>query len=492
MSLLGGLMRGMVARADGFMSALTGLGDPWRDKTRSFVPYEEPTLDVMTCATLFKGGDLGKKIAKGLPEKALKQGFGLATSNGDLDPEEMQQQAKEVLAEANRIGLREKVLEADIWGRVFGFGALILGVSGTGLPDEPLDDERATSLDWVMVVDRREMAVESYYIDNTSPKFGEVEFYKIQPNSGVGSAQRASAVAVLEGLRIHETRVVVFGGALTSRADRISNGGCDFSVYQDVAKVLQQTENNWDAVCQLMADMSQGVFWIQGLIDMLAAGNESALMTRMQSLDRGRSVSRSIVLDADREKFERVSTPMGGVDEVILRTWQRLAAAAEMPLTVLFGVSPAGLNATGESDIRLWYDNVQAHREHVLGARMIRILRLLSKTLGHKASDSWEVNWPSLWQMTPAEAADQRLKTAQADDIEIKNGTVLPEEVALTRYANGDEFNAGKLQIDVEARKTALVAALKDIVDPPDPAPVLPPGSAKQLPPAPPEATRGT
>jgi phage-related protein (TIGR01555 family) len=474
-SLLGALMRGMVARADGFMSSITGLGDPNRDKTRSFQPYLDAALDIETCATLFNGGAIGRRVASALPEKALKQGFGLASSNGDMDPKEMQQQAKEVLSDAKRIKLTAKCMEADIWGRVFGFGGIIMGVSGSGTPQDPLDDEIATSLDWIMVVDRREMIPDSYYADPASEKFGEIEFYRIQPVAGFSSEaqSRAKALASL-GMTIHETRVVRFGGQLTSRRDRIQNAGCDFSIYQGSMKALQQCENNWDSVCQLMSDMSQGVFSIEGLIKMLAAGNEQALLTRMQALDKGRSTARAIVLDADKEKFERVPTPMSGVDEIMMRSWQYLAATYEMPMTVLWGVSPAGMNATGESDIRLWYDNVQAHRELDLGPPMLRILRLLSKTLGHTAPDSWEITWPSLWQMTAPEQADYRIKTVQADDIEIKNGTSLPEEVALTRYGNGDEFNGGKLQIDVDARKAGLEHAIEDIVNPPDPI-VLPP-----------------
>lgn len=497
-SLFGALMRGMVARADGFMSSLTGINDPTRDKTQSFNVYADAPYDVDTLAAIYAGGDIAERIAKSLPEKSLKQGYGLASSNGDMDPEELQQQAKEVLAEADRIGLRDKMLEGDVWGRVYGLGGIVMGVSGSGAPNEELIDDNATSLDWIMVVDRREIIPASYYTDPTSQKFGEVEFYRVQPvtafsgpiprrsrgmpaNFGSASGNEDPANIVLMGLIIHETRFVRFGGALTSRRDRQTNQGCDLSIYQKTFKTLQQTETNWDSVCQLMADMSQGVFSIEGMIKLIAAGNEQALLTRMQALDMGRSTARAIVLDAEKEKFERIVTPLGGVDEIIMRTWQRLAAAAEMPLTVLFGVSPAGMNATGESDVRLWYDNVQAHREHVLGPRLLRIMRLLSKTLGHTASDSWEITWPSLWQMTAPEQADFRLKTVQADDIEIKNGTSLPEEVALTRYANGDEFNGGKLQIDVDARKAGLQHAIDDIVNPPDPV-ALTPGKPDALP----------
>lgn len=440
----------IAVRLDSFLNTITGLGDATRNKLVGMQQTYDPVLDVSFLESLFRSSDLAWRIVSSLPSEAMKDGFGLTTPAGDEAPEDVAQQAQEVIDAAECMGLSDKALEAACWGRGYGFGAIVLGIVGAGKPEEPYDDENVNGrLSWMMVTDRRWMQAATYYNDPESDRFGEVEKYRITP---------ASTQANMESFIIHETRVERFPGVLTSLRERQQNAGCDYSVMQRIEPVLEQTTQNWEAVCQLMADMSQGVFSVDGLIDMLATGNEAGLLTRMRVLDMTRSVGRAIVLDSKSEKFERVRTPMDGVNDAILRTWERLAAAAEMPLTVLMGVSPAGLNATGASDVRMWYDKITRTREQVMGPRLLRILKLISRDLGHTDYDAWRITWPSLWKMTAPEQADLYLKVAQADKIYLEAQVVKPAEVALGRFANGDEFNAGKLQIEAEPRKEELKA----------------------------------
>lgn len=436
-----------VQRFDSFVNAITGLGDRTRDKTLGIMQQYDGVLSPQYIENLLATSDLAWTITAEMLEEAMKDGFSLSTKAGNMEPARVAEQAQAILLEGERIGFQDKLLEAAIWGRGYGFGALILGVTGAGLPTEPLrDDAPNARLSWLLVSDRREMQPIRYYNDPNADKFGEVEIYRINPASNAGVA----------GVDVHETRVIRFGGALTSRRERQRNQGADFSVMQRILPVLEQSEQNWASLCQLMADMSQGVFSVQGLLDMIASGNEAALVNRMKLLDMSRSVARAIVLDAQSEKFERVQTPMQGVNEVLVQTWQRLAAAARMPLTVLMGVSPAGLNATGASDIRLWYDKINRAREHVLAPRILKVVKLIAQGLGQSDPGGWGVVWPSLWKMSAPEQADLYFKMAQADALYIANRTYRPEEVALSRNGSGDEFNVGKVAIDVKARQLAL------------------------------------
>jgi phage-related protein (TIGR01555 family) len=457
-------VNGVLARIDSWASLFTGLGMVNADKATTYLPQRDPPLDVQVLEAMFSSNDFANRICSALPDRALKQGYGVASAAGDVDPEQAADEADELVTAMEAFGVQDKFREADIWGRCYGLGGVLIGAEGSGPPDKPLIDERVNRLLYLMVVDRREMTPYTWYRDPEAQKFGEVESYRIIPSSMTGS----------DGTIVHESRVIRFGGALTSRRDAEWNQGCDYSVLQRVFTVLQQAEQTWGGICHLMTDVSQGVFSINGLINMLATGNEALLQNRMQQMQVGRSVARAIVLDADKEKFERVATPLAGIPEVLEQTWKRVAAAAEMPLTVLMGVSPAGLNATGESDIRIWYDSIQAHREHVLQPRLERIARLMSRTLGHGSPDDWHVTWPSLWQMSAPEQADYRLKVAQADHIYITDGVLLPEEVALSRF-RGKEFDGAATQIDVEAREAALKQAVDELVNPPDPPPALPP-----------------
>jgi phage-related protein (TIGR01555 family) len=469
-----GIGKALSQRFDSWVNTLTGLGDVSRDKTLQYTPQLDQPLDTTTLQALINGDDIVYRIVTALPMKALKDGFSFeAVQEGELAPGQQQDDLSALDAACNAMNVRGKVLEAAAWGRGYGLGGVYLGVEGAGQPEEELDDEAGGELKFLKVMDRRDFIPMSYYDDPTSAKFGDVELYRITTNSQTAS----------QDIVVHETRIIRFGGALTSRRDRINNQGCDYSVLQRLYGVIRQAQGNWASACALMADMSQGVYKIRGLMDMIADGNEATLQTRMTLIDSVRSVTRSVLLDADGEDFERKGTPMAGVNELLEQTWKRVASAAEMPMTVLMGTSPAGLNATGESDMRLWYDSIQAYREGTLGPAIERIARYLARDLDQSLPESWSIVWPSLWRMTAVEEATYRMQVAQADASYIDKGVLLAEEVALARFASG-AFNGTSTPIAIKARVASLALATKKMSEPksePDPLQIDPAGTPKQL-----------
>mgnify|MGYP003947224089 FL=1 len=169
------------------------------------------------------------------------------------------------------------------------------------------------------------------------------------------------------------------------------------------------------------------------------------------------------------EDFERVATPMTGVSDMLTAGWQRLAAATSprMPLTRLFGMSPGGLNATGESDMRNWYDQVKAFQTIDLSPRANRLVQLIARSLGEQEPERFSACFPSLWQMTPKEQAEIEKLAAEKDAIYITAAVLLPEEVALSRYGDGN-FSAST-KIDAELRQSMAAP------DPEPPQPQLAP-----------------
>jgi hypothetical protein len=120
------------------------------------------------------------------------------------------------------------------------------------------------------------------------------------------------------------------------------------------------------------------------------------------------------------------------------------------------------MNATGDSDIRLYYDTVSWFREHYLGPELDRLVKILAARLGLADPESWFVSWPSLWQRNPTEEAAHRKAVAEADAIMISNGVVTEDEVALTRFGRPGEFRDGPIEINVDSRSL-------DEPDEPDP-----------------------
>ncbi len=227
-------------------------------------------------------------------------------------------------------------------------------------------------------------------------------------------------------------------------------------------------------------------------------------------MDYMRSTLRSMVVGAG-DDFQRTSTPVGGLEGLLQQFALRIAAAADMPVTVMFGMAPAGLNATGDNDIRGWYDKIASRREHHYRCRLEQIIRMymLSKDGACKGvePDQWSVEFPPLWEPSEKERAETRYIIAQTDQIYFNIQAASSDDIAESRW-KGDTYSSEmtidwaerKKQQDLEAKKEDLaqVAALKmqaaiaaggGVPVPgqkslPPGAPAVPPEKAPPIPPA--------
>jgi hypothetical protein len=207
------------------------------------------------------------------------------------------------------------------------------------------------------------------------------------------------------------------------------------------------------------------VLKIDHLSEIIASGGEARLRARMEVMDMARSVCRAILVDAEREDFTRVATSFSGLPEMLDRFMMRDAAAAEMPVALLYGRSAAGLNATGESDTRGWYDVVEDAQNDVLRPRLERVVRvcMLAKqgpTHGQEP-ENWKLKFNSLWQPTGKERAETRKINGDTIATLVTAQVMLPEEGALDLAQSGD-FST----IDVEARQQMLEADNELAADP--------------------------
>jgi hypothetical protein len=190
-------------RADGWVNTLTGIGGA-RDKARASKFAQEPSLTIHELDSLFNGDDLAHTIVTQLPTDAMREGFGVCrkSTRTKAEIEASRKDAERILKRFQELHVGDRATDARIWGRLFGGGALILGVEGSGLPDMPLVPENVTRVAFVDDADRGELHVASVY--TTGERAGEPEtyYYNPTPKHGGVSVQR---------VLLHESRVICFG-----------------------------------------------------------------------------------------------------------------------------------------------------------------------------------------------------------------------------------------------------------------------------------------
>lgn len=436
---VGRIMTDDEMRQDGWANYLTGL-NTMRDKRTSHVILEEPAIPDLELEAMFAGDDFAYRIIAELPETAMRQSFEIYDTGGS-DAEESAGDVKKLHEACDALEIDEAITEAAIWGRLFGGAGIIVNAIGAGLPDQPLGpNPRITSL---TVLDRRYLRVAKLYENPLEPNFGKPELFVIN----------SLEVGITTQVLIHASRVVLFPGARTSRRRRQRNDWWDDSVLQRISDVLRDANSNWQSVSHLMTDASQAVYKIAGLTQMIAGNFNTTLHQRMEAIEIGRSVARAVLLDTN-EEFNRVATSFAGLPEIIQETWIRLSAAADMPATVLMKQSPDGLQATGESDLEIWYGTVQAYRENVLRSRIEQLVRLVARSNGDQNPGRWSIRFPPLKQLSAKERAEVEKTTADKDVAYVGAGVLRPVEVALSRYGKGEW--SPETTIDAQVREAEL------------------------------------
>lgn len=489
------------------------------------VPFVVNLISGVEAEDRWRGSDLGGRIVETVPDEMMREGFEIQVQPTEDEDGEREdgfgdfsqtkwdppQVAKGVqpfpLAQppappdgpkvfdiddrgAEIVGeLEDKLLELnamDVLGdalryeRAFGGSGVLIGVDD-GVDDltKPLDLKRVKSVQFLAAYRGGwdgELIAWRYYNDPTKPKFGMPEVYMLRnlgvpiastpaPGETAASARITYPAGPAGGLifYVHESRLLVFPGRTVSRRVRVQMRGWGESVFTRVEEVLSQYSQTWSAVSNLMQDWAQGVLKIKDLFKQLAApgGKDGGVVQRRaRLLQMSRSIARTLVIDSE-EEFKREVAPLTGIGDVLDKFAVRLAAAADMPVTLLMGQAPAGLNATGASDVRFFYDRIAAKQQTNLLPQLRRLVRLMllakDGPTGGVEPDRWSVEARPLYQLTASEEADVRVKQATVDEKMIQNQVLTPEEIAASRYG-GSKWSS-ETTIDLKAREKMSKAA---------------------------------
>jgi phage-related protein (TIGR01555 family) len=205
----------------------------------------------------------------------------------------------------------------------------------------------------------------------------------------------------------------------------------------------------------MMEDFVNGVLKIPNLTTIMASqcGDQNVLK-RLNILNLSKSTTNTMLLDGD-ETYEKLSTNVSGVADLIDRFMQALSAVSKVPCTLLFGRSPAGMNATGESETRNFYDAIKTEQETKLRGVLEKLIRyiMISKDgpFDGIEPEFWSLQFVPLWQNTQEQDALTRRTVAETDAIYIDRGVLTPEEVAISRYG-GNKWSMNT-EIDTAMRE---------------------------------------
>jgi hypothetical protein len=422
------------ARSDGWMNVLTGTGICGRDKKQNGFFRLTNIFNRSELDQMYRSDGVLRLIIDLFAQEMVRQGWEL---EGDV-------QGK-IVGKLEELKVNLAITNLIKWARLFGGAVCIMGIAD-GLPlDQPVDEAALRDVQWLRVFDRyqcysRDGTFES---DLNSPNYGFPNVYTVNDN-------RTGAV-----FYVHYSRILRMDwNVLPPRWQNFNQGWGD-PLVQTVYEELRNYSMAFSATATMFDDFVNKVLYIPNLSGIIASQcGEEQVAKRLNILNLTQSNMNTTVLDAD-EKYEKISTNFNGIHELLDRFMIALSAVTRIPVTLLFGRSPAGLNSTGESDVRNFYDAVKQEQESKLRGCLEKLIRyiMISKDgpFNGEEPEDWSLQFIPLWQNTEEQDALTRKAVADTDAVYIDRGVLTPEEVAISRFG-GNKWSMNT-EIDMKQRE---------------------------------------
>lgn len=230
------------------------------------------------------------------------------------------------------------------------------------------------------------------------------------------------------GTEVHATRMLTI---ITRPMPNILMPAFNFGGIS-LSQLAEPYVNNWLRTRQSVADLiyNFSITCLKTSMDQVLQGDDDGtnVFKRADLFNATRSNRGLMLLDKDREELTQVNTPLSGLHELQAQSQEQMCAVSRTPAIVLTGISPGGLNASSDSEIRVYYDWINAQQEAFWRAPLEVILKVVQLSLYGDIDHDIGFNFVPLYQPTPTEAATVRKSDADAAVAYIGAGVLDPTE----------------------------------------------------------------
>lgn len=219
-----------------------------------------------------------------------------------------------------------------------------------------------------------------------------------------------------------------------------------------LSQLAEPYVDNWLRTRQSVSDLLNN-FSITGLateMDQVLQGDDDGadIFARAKLFTATRSNKGLMLLDKNREELVQLNVPLSGLHELQAQSQEHMCAVSRMPAVILTGISPSGLNASSEGEIRVFYDWIAAQQEAFWRTPITTILKCVQLSLFGEIDPDIGFNFRPLYQMTDREEAEIRRMDAETAAAYIDRGVLDPAEER-KRLAN--DPGSGYQGLDVDA-----------------------------------------
>ena len=407
-------------RVDAWKNVLAGIGSR-KDKSSlpiDSVPGFPRMVDVQLEALYYTDGRI-KNAVNIVAEKMMQNGFEVENDDGKL------------YKAFDALNGPAAFTEALKWTRIFGGAIIVLDVAGAGEWDTPWDPSKGGKIRELRVYPRTRVMLgmmetvkmpESLY-------FEKYERYILRSASGVPFA-------------VHASRCLIFKS--TTKVDAAFPGWLDYERFWGLSAIYEGLEDahhfgtTVQGISHLVKECSIVKYKMSNLEQLVAENDYKSIETRMEAIDEQKSIINGVMLgegeDCTRENFS-----FAGLPEIWDRQAMSVSGSYRIPVTLLFGRSAAGMNATGQGDDDNFNSYVAGLQKSQLLPPLLQLLMIMNASL--KVVDTSEetltINFNPLSKRDQKADAETREIQSRTDKNYMEAGVLSQEEVRKNRFVGG-------------------------------------------------------
>ena len=325
------------------------------------------------------------------------------TFKSDIEPDKIEKLHKA----STRLQIWKGITETIQWARLYGGALAVLMIDGQNLKTPlRLETIRPGQFKGLMVLDR--WLVQPSFSDLVTefgPEMGKPKFYTIIPDA-----------QGLQNMTIHHSRLIRLEGQDLPYWQRLAENGWGMSVLERLWDRLIPYDSVTAGAAQLVYKAHLRTYKVDGLREIIAVGGKAlaGLATQIDMIRKFQSNEGLTLMDT-KDEFETHAYSFSGLSDMMLQFGQQISGALGIPLVRLFGQSPAGLSATGDADIRNYYDNIKQQQEATLRPGLLKVFGAMYRSeLGEEPDESFDFDFTPLWQLSDTEKATVATNIATA------------------------------------------------------------------------------
>lgn len=383
------------------------------------------TQNYQTLTTLYRNHWIIRKIVDVIPEDMCKNWVKL---NTQVDPGQMKILEKII----RKTRTKEKILEGLKWGRLYGGAAGVILIDGQEhMLGQPLNYDLIMpgSYKGLLILDRWSGISPAARLisDINDPDFGLPMYYQMTMPDG-------------KMLYVHHSRVLRFKGNALPLWESWAEQQWGSSVIESVYDELKKRDNTSFNIANLVFLANLRVYKTD-MTDLLALGDiqmQQDFYKVMSTINQMMNNFGMTVMGSN-DSLESHQYTFTGLNDVYESFMLDIAGACEIPVTRLFGRSPAGFNATGESDLTNYYDSIEEKQEAYMAPVLDKLLPVIALSAWGMIPDDLDYEFNPLRKADPKENAELAKSMAESV-VNVYNASLISQQIALKELRQQSEI----------------------------------------------------